>query len=731
MKILIERAPHFLLLAVMAGIFGCAVDQSASLADEINAPEDTVSPSSDVLPSSDSCDSETDTTEEDDNRDTATATSDPNLETDVVDTEDLSTETETDSTKCADAGTDNESETDTAVNEDSVVRICTSQCTDFPDAPILETELTPDEINLFSDKDSFSSPGPCVVEPQLSDDDQPGAMFPADWLRPRFRFTPTGDTDLFEIRLQADRQLNDLVVYTRETTWVMPAEIWDGLTKSVIDEPITVTVRGINSLDPETPFGTRGTFLIAPVKAGGKMVYWATTSARVEPDAGKLAGFAVGEDTVKDTLTVADVGDRDLLREDGVKERAAAYGVDAGCVQCIGCHTAVPDGKAVAFGDHWPWNVIVASIDPSPAAEVPPGAPPAYLSRGAELLLNQPWLGMPTFSKAHYNPEERILVTTYGERSTEVGGSVGFTETIPSRDVLVWFDLMTDAAVYVSPDYPGDIAAERNRLIKDALGTGFGFISLGGETLSIAAPDWSNDGTKIVYTAASKTQDGRISGGPAQTDVDLHMVPYNDGAGGTVSCVLGACEKDAAEYYPSFSSDDRLIAFNKEADFRSVKTVQTQFSADPITIDGATADVYYRPHAEIYFIPTAGGTPVRIRANDPPRCTEQTSPGIINSWPKWSPDVKTSPAEFGPKRSFYWIVFSSARAYPEQFIVEANLYSPKDTRASQLYMAAVVRNEQTGEYVTYPAVYIWNQEKTTSNLTPAWDNFSIPQDNTP
>jgi hypothetical protein len=40
-------------------------------------------------------------------------------------------------------------------------------------------------------------------------------------------------------------------------------------------------------------------------------------------------------------------------------------------------------------------------------------------------------------------------------------------------------------------------------------------------------------------------------------------------------------------------------------------------------------------------------------------------------------------------------------------------------------MAGVVIDKQ-GAVHTYPAVYIWNQDPTTSNLTPAWNNFQIP-----
>jgi hypothetical protein len=52
-------------------------------------------------------------------------------------------------------------------------------------------------------------------------------------------------------------------------------------------------------------------------------------------------------------------------------------------------------------------------------------------------------------------------------------------------------------------------------------------------------------------------------------------------------------------------------------------------------------------------------------------------------------------------------------------------------------MAAIVVDDATQAVTTYPAVYLWNQNTTvdangeghiepTSNLTPAWDDFSIP-----
>jgi hypothetical protein len=52
-------------------------------------------------------------------------------------------------------------------------------------------------------------------------------------------------------------------------------------------------------------------------------------------------------------------------------------------------------------------------------------------------------------------------------------------------------------------------------------------------------------------------------------------------------------------------------------------------------------------------------------------------------------------------------------------------------------MAAVVVDDDSGQVTTYPAVYLWNQnrvvspngnvnEASISNLTPAWDEFILP-----
>src|SRR5690606_10514621 len=105
---------------------------------------------------------------------------------------------------------------------------------------------------------------------------------------------------------------------------------------------------------------------------------------------------------------------------------------------------------------------------------------------------------------------------------------------------------------------------------------------------------------------------------------------------------------------PDYSPDDAWIAFTRAAEWNDRK-------------------VYYRADGEIWVVPATGGTAVRLEANSPPACSGEVSPGVINSWPKWSPSTQRD-----GNKTYYWLVFSSARAYPEQFSLPVDAWSPKD-----------------------------------------------------
>src|SRR5207249_2969376 len=66
----------------------------------------------------------------------------------------------------------------------------------------------------------------------------------------------------------------------------------------------------------------------------------------------------------------------------------------------------------------------------------------------------------------------------------------------------------------------------------------------------------SHDGKTIAYASGSK--DGS---GFQMTDGDLHTVPFNGGAGGTSTALAGASDAARNEYFPSFSPDDKYVAF--------------------------------------------------------------------------------------------------------------------------------------------------------------------------
>jgi len=312
--------------------------------------------------------------------------------------------------------------------------------------------------------------------------------------------------------------------------------------------------------------------------------------------------------------------------------------------QCIGCHSSTPDGMYVGLsstqdsGNGDPATLVMLTADGSVQA-------PSFITASAQTLMNRIDQEEPEFSPLHYTAGDRIALTEY---------------PVNSRFEITWTDLEASSTVE---------------------GTGWGVVARTGENAAAASASWAHTTDTILYAKASAA-----TSGVTIHDGDIETVPYAGGAGGTPSPINGASDPSFNEYYPTFSPDDRFVAFNRVA--------QGQNS-------------YNNADAEVYVVPSGGGTATRIYANDPVQCgaAARTSPGVTNSWPKWAPGA----SDDGGKR-YYWLTFSSTRG------TGAN---------PQLYVTPVI--DDGTQLLTYPALYLWNQPYDENNHTPAWDDFQILQ----
>jgi hypothetical protein len=479
--------------------------------------------------------------------------------------------------------------------------------------PIIDTGAPQNAPDLFAPTGQATG-GPCMFEPQV------GSLFPMNWLRLRFRYTPQNGDNLFEIKLVVPKEPSPLRIYTTNLAYTLSANVWTKIAS--IGGKVHMTIRsGVYSngvLTSGPSLGSEGDFEIAPVSATGSIVYWTTSNGTM------LKGFQLGDETVHSVLTPAQAG--------------ASSG-------CVGCHMSTPDGTYVAtslsqtYSNGYPSYVEVVSLDGK-------ATPPPFLTPSATTLLQrnsgQGQVG-PATSKGHWTTGDHTLLTQLWTGS---------------KYEIAWTDLEATST---------------------AQNTGWGIIARNGDTRGVEMPVWSHDGTTIVYSSVPS------SGGTDAWSGSLWSVPYANRAGGTATQLAGGDATKYHDYYPAFSADDKLLTFNRVA---------------------AGQDEYNDSAAEVFVMPSSGGTPTRLAANDPPACQGVTSPGVTNSWPRWSSQVTTLGGN-----SYYFIVFSSTR-------------DPLAKGGQQIYVAPIVV-DSSQNVTTYPALYMWNQPEDEHNHTPAWDGFTI------
>lgn len=312
--------------------------------------------------------------------------------------------------------------------------------------------------------------------------------------------------------------------------------------------------------------------------------------------------------------------------------------------QCVACHTSTPDGLYAGLtGSSNPGDGTPSSITIR-SVDGKATEPPFLTAPAKALLARQQYA--PTFSKAHWQAGDHTVLTMFA---------------VAGKTEIVWTDLEAKS---------------------DVQGVGWNVLPRGGDMGHASSAVFAHDGTKVAYVSTSSTGAGVIAG-----DGRIITVPYGNRLGGTATAVIGASDTAFNQYYPTFAADDQLLAFNRVP-------------------AGPSATSYNNPAAEVFVVPSAGGTATRLAANDPPAClTSKKSPGITNSWPKWAPEVKTVAG-----KSYYFLVFSSTR-------------NPA-TNGPQLYVAPIV--VEGGVVKTYAALTLWNQPEKENNHTPAWDVFQLP-----
>lgn len=314
--------------------------------------------------------------------------------------------------------------------------------------------------------------------------------------------------------------------------------------------------------------------------------------------------------------------------------------------KCVACHTSTPDGLYAGL------NVSPSDDGGGPGSIMirsvdGKNTEPAFLTDPAKSLLARQNQHMPTFSKAHWNDGDHTVLTML---------------PVANKTEIVWTDLEAKAADQ---------------------GTGWGTLARNGDTGEAFSASFSHDGSRVVYVSTGDTVPGVSEYGGR-----IFTIPYANRQGGAATPLTGASNAAYNQFYPSYSADDELVAFSRAPAGKGVE------------------DSYHTLDTEVFVIPQSGGTPTRLAANDPPAClTDKKSPGIKNSWPKWSPEVKTS----GGKK-YYFLVFSSTR-------------NPA-SKGPQLYVAPIVV-DGSGTVKTYSALMLWNQPETENNHTPAWDVFQF------
>lgn len=202
---------------------------------------------------------------------------------------------------------------------------------------------------------------------------------------------------------------------------------------------------------------------------------------------------------------------------------------------------------------------------------------------------------------------------------------------------------------------------------------------IGGQIAQGAMPDWSPDGSKMVYSKPAKSPPCiGFCGATGVNQASLELMTFDGSTWKAAGTLVGGSSSSNA-YYPSFSPDGAFVVFNR--------------AAEP-SKNGS----YDAPDATLHYVNAVGGGAAPLA---------KAGSNAGDSWPKWTPV-----AQAWRGKKLMWFTFSSRRAY--------GLKMAAGTRA-QIWMAAFdPEAAAAGKDASFTAFWLPFQDEGSANHIAQW-----------
>lgn len=202
-------------------------------------------------------------------------------------------------------------------------------------------------------------------------------------------------------------------------------------------------------------------------------------------------------------------------------------------------------------------------------------------------------------------------------------------------------------------------------------------------------PDWSADGTRVVYAEPKVTFP--LFGAPGISNGSIKVIAYDKATKAWTGAITLAATNNDNNYYPTFSPDGQWVVFNRCG---QCKPAQASGGSSG---DGSSYDAR---DAALWIVRADGkGKPMEmVLANG--------GVDLCNSWPKFSPFMQKYKAG-----KLMWVTFSSRRDYGLRL---------SGTDRAQIWMAAIDPAKAELTDPSHAAFWLPFQDIKTGNHIAQW-----------